>query len=546
MDSHIAIELFDNLHGKVEESRKMRWTKSNKKALVVQEDTRGRPTLKKQQQRKQDVARNNSFTGSQQSKCDHARHNSYITSQESRQASSVIQYRRSMKGKGKQPQDDNAHLGFPLIMGKDAVKNINCFKDSISSLFYPYISHIQDVNPDGNCGFRSVALGLGFAFQEYDKLRHTIDWQDVKAAPVSRWMSMPYIGLLIAQRFRAIAHLLSIADNQTFFPLWFGPNVHAQHQIVSLVHVNRAHFIHVKLEGDFPILTPNALWNMHRNDDAAEWEKIYSGRIERFKKIMLGEVQLGPGTAVDWGLLEEVQEAEQARAIIGQDTPWSRLFDLSFTETYREVIVEFLSTFIYSEAGLELLPGEAPDMEPDHVSFSIFGTVYRQTLCQWAVTTGLYHEPETVTPLYTEAVTEVDKEELLVFWGLISDSPWLDTKGRVSEIRDSLYRYMHQLISTSIAPHLKSREWCTDRYLFFLYCLLTGRRCSLSTCMALYFSSAYMRQKRGLLYGGAFITQIIRPVTPFHAHDPAMLPAIPSVRLDRRTVSGMRITHRFP
>ncbi|KAI3687191.1 hypothetical protein L1987_80884 [Smallanthus sonchifolius] len=89
------------------------------------------------------------------------------------------------------------------------------------------------------------------------------------------------------------------------------------------------------------------------------------------------------------------------------------------------------------------------------------------TLRHWAVTTGLYFEPQTVTPLYTEAVTEADKEELLVFWGLISDSTWLGTKGRVSGIRDPLYRYLHRLISTSIAPRLKSREWCTDRELSF-------------------------------------------------------------------------------
>ncbi|KAI3797546.1 hypothetical protein L1987_32804 [Smallanthus sonchifolius] len=287
---------------------------------------------------------------------------------------------------------------------------------------------------------------------------------------------------------------------------------------------------------------------MDQLDDLAHYPFLdFPPDTEAFSRCQkLREVQMGPGTAVDWALLEEVQEAERARAIIGEDTPWSRLFDLSFAETYRELVVEFLSTFIYSETGLQPLPGEAPDIDPDRISFSIFGVVYRQTLSQWAVTTGLYYEPETVTPLFTEAVTEVDKEELLVFWGLISDSPWLGTKGRVSGIRDPLYRYLHRLISTSIAPRLKSREWCTDRDLFFLFCLLTGRRCDLSTSMALYFASAYMRQKRGLLYGGAFITHIMRSVLPFDQHEPAMLPAIPPVRLDRRTASGMRITHRFP
>ncbi|KAI3786213.1 hypothetical protein L1987_45347 [Smallanthus sonchifolius] len=38
----------------------------------------------------------------------------------------------------------------------------------------------------------------------------------------------------------------------------------------------------------------------------------------------------------------------------------------------------------------------------------------------------------------------------------------------------------------------------------------------------------------------------MRSVTPFDVHEPAMSPAIPPVRLDRRTASGMRITHRFP
>ncbi|KAI3762563.1 hypothetical protein L1987_52995 [Smallanthus sonchifolius] len=84
-----------------------------------------------------------------------------VLGQDSRQASSVIQHRRSMTSKGKLPQHDNAHLGFPLMIGKDIVNNTNCFKDSIPSVFHPYISHIQDVNPNSNCVFRSVAVGLG-------------------------------------------------------------------------------------------------------------------------------------------------------------------------------------------------------------------------------------------------------------------------------------------------------------------------------------------------------------------------------------------------
>ncbi|KAI3828074.1 hypothetical protein L1987_02171 [Smallanthus sonchifolius] len=86
--------------------------------------------------------------------------------QDSRPASSVVKskkpamkHSRSMTCKGKHPLDDN---GFPLMVGDEAVNITNCFKDFIPSLFHPYISHIQDVMPDGNFGFRSVAVGLGF------------------------------------------------------------------------------------------------------------------------------------------------------------------------------------------------------------------------------------------------------------------------------------------------------------------------------------------------------------------------------------------------
>ncbi|KAI3803422.1 hypothetical protein L1987_31573 [Smallanthus sonchifolius] len=121
---------------------------------------------------------------------------------------------------------------------------------------------------------------------------------------------------------------------------------------------------------------------MDQLDDLAHYPFLdFPPDTEAYSRCQkLREVQMGPGTAVDWALLEEVQEAERARAIIGQDTPWSRLFGLSFAETYRELVVEFLSTFIYSETRLQPLPGEAPDIDPDRISFSIFGVVYRQTL----------------------------------------------------------------------------------------------------------------------------------------------------------------------
>ncbi|XP_022004097.1 uncharacterized protein LOC110901593 [Helianthus annuus] len=176
---------------------------------------------------------------------------------------------------------------------------------------------IKNVDPDGNCGFRSVAVGLeldenfwGFirselvhemdAHQkiwrqifdmvvpgEYNRLRRNIDHQGMGYATGDHWMEMPHTGLLIANRFYVIVHLLSIGGNQTFFHLLLGPNqVRSPHQVVSLVHVYTNHFIHVKLEGDYPMPLPNNLWSMNRSDVAADWEVMYRSRINRYRELM--------------------------------------------------------------------------------------------------------------------------------------------------------------------------------------------------------------------------------------------------------------------
>ncbi|KAI3754331.1 hypothetical protein L1987_54113 [Smallanthus sonchifolius] len=109
--------------------------------------------------------------------------------------------------------------------------------------------------------------------------------------------------------------------------------------------------------------------------------------------------------------------------IIGQDIPWDLLFYMAFTKIYREVVVEFLSTFTYTvsvedDVDADRDEHELPD-DQEQIWFRMFGHVYCLRLRQWAVVTGLYNFPEMVTPLYTEAVTQVDREEILVIWGLL-------------------------------------------------------------------------------------------------------------------------------
>ncbi|XP_022032595.1 uncharacterized protein LOC110933694 [Helianthus annuus] len=245
-------------------------TKSTKKPPVVQQNTRGRPTTKQVQERLDEASRideelrrssfgdaNTCFEGSRQSKYDKPRHSSYVPSQASQQ--SVIRSQklkaslsRSKSSKKKETRDDH---GFPLIIGDEYVGIIERFKSAIPPVFHPYVSCIRDVMPDGHCGFRSVAVGLGMdksswglirrdLVQEMDQNesiwfpifeawaegyfythRQGLIWDSVAGCGENHWMDFPFAGLLIAQTYGIGVHLLTttMGVSSTYFPILSPP-----------------------------------------------------------------------------------------------------------------------------------------------------------------------------------------------------------------------------------------------------------------------------------------------------------------------------------
>ncbi|KAL8224944.1 hypothetical protein R6Q57_017501 [Mikania cordata] len=122
---------------------------------------------------------------------------------------------------------------------------------------------------------------------------------------------------------------------------------------------------------------------------------------------------------------------------------------MAFQPSYREVVVEFLSIFTYRPSGVP------------EIVFSMLRQRHEMSLVEFAVLSGIYWESETVTPLYTAGITEIDNPTLRAWWPHIAEDPFVGTKARVSRIRDPLIQYMHQLIVTSIARRGKRREWRT-------------------------------------------------------------------------------------
>ncbi|KAD7117353.1 hypothetical protein E3N88_04621 [Mikania micrantha] len=119
----------------------------------------------------------------------------------------------------------------------------------------------------------------------YDAVRHSINWFDIRPAPEEHRLLMPYTGLVVAQRFGVMVHLLSQERCVTFFPLWLAPLTIPQHNVVCLLHMPM-HFVNLRLQDDYPIPTLSAVWKRYRNDVAGEWETIYQERIHRYQSII--------------------------------------------------------------------------------------------------------------------------------------------------------------------------------------------------------------------------------------------------------------------
>ncbi|KAL8199516.1 hypothetical protein R6Q57_013084 [Mikania cordata] len=242
--------------------------------------------------------------------------------------------------------------------------------------------------------------------------------------------------------------------------------------------------------------------------------------------------------AMSLGVLADVGEAERARAILGQDTPLTRLFDITELPTYRLITVEFLSTFRYRAHQAAVREQEDEELRPD-IEFSLCGQHMDMSIERCAVHLGIYYEPETVRDAFTQGLTQGEDGVMRAWWAQIYDTPFTGHRLRATTIRDPLICYIHRCIVTTISGRRQSQEWVTTTDLFYLHSLMTGRPCNLAWCFALYYSSFYHRQECGTLWGGAFVTH--------SAHTRGMvdllqdLPTIEPRKLDRRTLLNMRL-----
>ncbi|GJZ39990.1 hypothetical protein Tco_0586553, partial [Tanacetum coccineum] len=123
--------------------------------------------------------------------------------------------------------------------------------DYIPEVFRPHIFRINNVEGDGNCGFRSVAVGIDLrenmwpairqnllqALDNYEtlftemwlsdgfqRIRYTVDHFGLGIAPRGKWMCMPDTGLVIASLYNQPVIFISPKQSNTCFLLWHSPD----------------------------------------------------------------------------------------------------------------------------------------------------------------------------------------------------------------------------------------------------------------------------------------------------------------------------------
>ncbi|KAL4566283.1 hypothetical protein LXL04_030397 [Taraxacum kok-saghyz] len=187
---------------------------------------------------------------------------------------------------------------------------INPLMNEIPDMFHPYISHIQNVAGDGNCGFRAVAVSLRYDEDQWLYIRKQLldelhNKYEVYAnafscgieeletslsffqtnAPREHWMTMPLTGFLIANKFGVIVIFLTKRGSITIFPLWKGPEEFSYHQMITISLVYDNHYMMVQLEGDFPMPTIPAYLRRHKNSCVPRWEAVYKSRLELYQQL---------------------------------------------------------------------------------------------------------------------------------------------------------------------------------------------------------------------------------------------------------------------
>ncbi|OVA05585.1 Ovarian tumor [Macleaya cordata] len=198
-------------------------------------------------------------------------------------------------------------------------KHLKC----IPEIMQAYVSSIEDVEGDGNCGYRVFAYQLGFDRSDgWRKVREDIlnelnsnhdlyarmfteeGFNKIKSAtdcfePPYKWMTMPDAGYVVASTYNVVVIFLTDFGSTTLLPLCNPPIYGQAHRVVTIAFVNGNHFVGVKLSDGSPIPTLGVQWYPNCTNAARSWLNPYLPRIGQYRKLMFPKKNEVPPEVVD-------------------------------------------------------------------------------------------------------------------------------------------------------------------------------------------------------------------------------------------------------
>ncbi|XP_073220439.1 uncharacterized protein [Cicer arietinum] len=201
----------------------------------------------------------------------------------------------------------------------------NLLLTQFPDIIQPYIDDIFDVAADGNCGFRAIALLLGFGEECWSLVRKRLDQEIVShvtpydrlftgrikevrdslmisglgVQPMDKWLSMPDMGYVIATTYNIILVTFGLTFSMTFFPMRGSHSGSTKNdRICCIGFVNGNHWVPLKMKDGFPMPDIAPGWKQYRTNEATSWAIAYTGRLQHWGYLLgrLSRVTQNPPT----------------------------------------------------------------------------------------------------------------------------------------------------------------------------------------------------------------------------------------------------------
>ncbi|CAG8676412.1 12786_t:CDS:2 [Dentiscutata heterogama] len=122
------------------------------------------------------------------------------------------------------------------------------FYDQIPAYMHEYIKEVINVDRDGNCGYRAVAMCLG---------RNEDKWSEIKKELLNElnekeqfYRIMPQIGNVIANTYQRPLYFFSLQISLIFLPYHYPLN---RNEALAMAFINENHYVALVLRPGTPV-----------------------------------------------------------------------------------------------------------------------------------------------------------------------------------------------------------------------------------------------------------------------------------------------------